>query len=92
MTGFVSTSNGRFGIVARVLPHGSVIVYDPETHRSYPFYKAGLETFHAKEEVRFVTDETDTVIVSLRRVGGAGRGTSAPDGDYEPEPIAALGF
>lgn len=67
---------GRFGIVMRVMPHGSVMVLDPETRRSYPFYKAGFETYHAMEEVRFVTDDTDTVIVALERVGGGGEGKS----------------
>lgn len=71
MIGSNSIATGRFGIVMRVTAHGSVMVFDPETRRSYPFYKAGFETYYAMEEVRFVTDGTDTVIVSMQRVGGS---------------------
>lgn len=64
----------------RVLPHGTVMVWEPHTKRAYPFYKAGLEVFHAMEEVRFITDATDTVVIELERTGGPG--TSKTIHDY----------
>ncbi len=65
--------DGREGEVLRTLPHGTVIIWDPAKARSYPYYKAGHEKFQAGEAVRFLTDATDTVIVSVRRTGGRRR-------------------
>lgn len=69
----VTAIDGRAGEVLRTLPHGTVIIWDPARERSYPYYKAGPEKFRAGEAVRFVTDKSDTVVVSLHRVGGRGR-------------------
>lgn len=79
MSNLTLASRGRTGLVMRVLPHGTVMIWEPSTKRAYPFYKAGLEVFHAMEEVRFLTDETDTIIVELARAGGSGSGKALHD-------------
>ena len=57
----------RPGEVLRVLPHGTVIIWDVVGSRSYPYYKAGKNEFRLREEVMFETDPTDTVVMSVGR-------------------------
>lgn len=81
-----SEAKGREGEIMRVLPHGTVMIWDPAARRAYPFYKAGHEVFRAKEAVRFVTDPTDTFVVSVTRPSGSGR--RKPKHDYLTEEVA----
>jgi hypothetical protein len=62
-----ATASMRQGIILRTLPHGTVIVWDQELKRSYPYYKAGTSTFSNMEHVRFSTDDTDTVVLAVER-------------------------
>lgn len=55
----------RRGAVLRILPHGTITVWDEEGRRSYPFY--GEERFALNEPVLFETDETDTIVRVLVR-------------------------
>jgi hypothetical protein len=64
---------GRTGQVLRVLAHGTVIIWDTQGSRSYPYYKAGQEEFGLDEEVVFVTDATDTVVMSVKRANPPGK-------------------
>jgi hypothetical protein len=65
---------GRTGAVLRVLPHGTVMIWDLDKKRSYPFYKAGPDqNFRETEPVEFITDKTDTFVVAINRAGGSGR-------------------
>lgn len=73
MSDQIAASTGRIGLIMRVLPHGTVMVWEPSTQRAYPYYKAGTEVYHAMEEVRFVTDQTDTVVERLERAEGPSR-------------------
>lgn len=73
MTELTSASTGRVGIIMRVQPHGTIMVWEPSSQRAYPYYKAGTETYYAMEEVRFVTDSTDTVIERMDRAEGSGQ-------------------
>jgi len=57
----------------RVLPHGTVMIWDPVAERAYPFYRAGHDKYHRREFVKFVTDETDTFVVAVARPSGSGR-------------------
>lgn len=59
----------RKGLILRILPHGTVIVWDTECNRSYPYYKAGPQEFVLMEDVLFSTDELDTIVVELIRGG-----------------------
>jgi hypothetical protein len=67
MTSTESASVGRAGQVLRVLPHGTVMIWDPVQERAYPFYKAGLVVYRARERVRFTTDATDTFVISVTK-------------------------
>jgi hypothetical protein len=58
---------GRVGQIMRVLPHGTVMIWDPNCKRSYPYYRAGLEMFREKEAVEFRTDPTDTIVTDVAR-------------------------
>jgi hypothetical protein len=62
-----NSSIGRAGLVLRVLPHGTVMIWDVTGERAYPFYKAGTVAYRLMEEIRFTTDETDTVVVTVSR-------------------------
>jgi hypothetical protein len=63
----VETTEGRAGLILRVLAHGTIMVWDCERCRSYPYYKAGKEEFRLDETVLFATDATDTLVVRLDR-------------------------
>lgn len=58
----------RRGLIMRTLAHGTIIVWDLEQRRAYPYYKAGpTDAFRINEEVLFSTDETDTLVTSVDR-------------------------
>lgn len=56
------------GLIFRVLAHGTVMVWDTERSRSYPYYGAGTQEFTVGESVLFSTDAKDTIVVELVRV------------------------
>lgn len=68
----LEAQTGRRGIILRVLPHGTVIVWDTDRRRSYPYYKAGKDIFRLEEQVTFVTDPSDTVVLRVDRTGNSG--------------------
>ena len=61
-------TGGREGEVMRTLPHGTVIIWDTESKKAYPFYRAAGAKYRNHEHVRFSTDETDTVVLTVRRI------------------------
>lgn len=61
------SSTGRAGLVLRILPHGTVMIWDVVGERAYPFYKAGTVQYRLMEEISFTTDETDTFVVTVSR-------------------------
>ena len=71
----------RQGVILRVLPHGTVVVWDTDRERSYPFYKAGTTVFRLLEHVVFETDATDTVVICIDKVGPSGGRLALRDGD-----------
>jgi hypothetical protein len=64
----------RAGLILRVLPHGTVIVWDCDGARAYPYYRAGTEKFSLNESVTFCTDDTDTLVVAVDRASPPRKG------------------